>query len=70
MILRLLAQLFNRAPKSSPLPASEAERRMNNALRRTQNETRALAHDGVELAQRIRRNSAAGHNVFRGKPTT
>lgn len=55
-------------PAPSATPTSEAERRLNLALRTTRDETAALRVDGTALAEKIRRNAASGRAAFGGKP--
>ena len=56
------------APPAAPIQTgSEAERRIQIALRRSKLETARLRSDGSELAERVRRNAQAGRNALEGK---
>jgi len=51
-----------------PEPFDEVQGQLDLAIECTRRETRRLAVDGRELADRIRRNARAGRDALEGKP--
>lgn len=56
-----------RPPVLPPEPFDAVGERLDVAIECTRSETRRLAIDGSELAERIKRNARAGRNALEGK---
>jgi hypothetical protein len=58
-----LARVFRTAEHEA---RSEVQRRLDEAIARSKQETQALADDSRELAERIRKNSLTGRKLIGG----